>query len=225
MDPKAEEALARISDQEWKDLILALARYTLSVSRNLRWRTRNPVELPGGETVDSIVSKAIEKVYSGERAWHPDAHPDLKKYLRDVIDSLLSHLAESQENVLLRAVPEPDSRDAPAWESGSEERERAADWLVGGSRSPEDTLRSREQAALEDHALELLLEECASDPVLLDVLEATMDGYEKPADISNHKGIPVKDVYKANKRLDTKLEAVRQRITREHMASAERKGV
>jgi hypothetical protein len=180
--------------------------------------------LPGGETVDSIVSKAVEKLYSGDRDWSPDKQPDLRRYLEGVIDSLLNHLAEAQENVLLTAVPEPGSKDAPSWETGSPRRDRAADWLVPNSGSPEAILISQEQVALEDHALELLLEECADDPVLMDVLEAMMDGYEKPAEISERKGIPVKDVYKAAKRLDTKIEAIRQHIATEHSApSAARK--
>lgn len=136
MDPKAEEALAKLSDQEWADLIVALTRYAFSVSRNLRWRTNSPLELPGGETVDSIVSKAIEKLYSGDREWHPDEQPDLNRYLQGVIDSLLNHLAEAQENVMLRGVPEPGSKEAPDWESGYSKRERAADWLVPTSSSP-----------------------------------------------------------------------------------------
>lgn len=69
MNRKANEAVCRISTDEWRGIALELERYALSVSRNLRWRTRNPVELPGGETIDSIVSKAVEKLFSGDREW------------------------------------------------------------------------------------------------------------------------------------------------------------
>lgn len=101
MNIKGYEALCRISNDEWHSIALDLTRHTLSVSRRLRWRTRNARELPGGETVDSIPSKAIEKVFLGERDCDPENEPDITKYLMGVIDSLLNHLAESQENTLM----------------------------------------------------------------------------------------------------------------------------
>ncbi|MEK6299807.1 MAG: hypothetical protein AABO41_03725 [Acidobacteriota bacterium] len=215
MNTKAYEAAFQISDDEWRSIALDLERYALSVSRNLFWRTRNPVELPGGETVDSIVSKAIEKLFSGDRDWEPEKEPDIRNYLRDVIDSLLNHLAESRENTLITAAPEPDSAHAPAWESGSSKRDPAADWLVPSRPSPEAALLKQEEAALEDRALELLIDECADDKILIEVLEAMMDGSDTGAEISKAKGIPIKDVYNAAKRLDRKLGKVRERIASE----------
>jgi hypothetical protein len=79
---------------------------------------------------------------------------------------------------------------------------------------------------LEDRALGLLLDECSDDPVLMAVLEAMMDGYDKPAEISEHKGIPVKDVYNAIKKLDRRLEIVRKRMAGESSpATPERKSL
>lgn len=215
MNAKAYEAVCRISDDEWRSIAQELERHALSVSRNLRWRTRNPVELPGGETVNSIVSKAIKKLFAGDRDWDAEKEPDIRKYLRGVIDSLLNHLAESKENTLITAVPEPGSADASAWESGSPKRDPAADWLVPARPSPEAVLLRQEEAALEDRALDLLLDECADDKILIEVLEARMDGSETPAEISKAKGISIKDVYNATKRLDRKLEKVRERIASE----------
>ncbi len=214
------EAVCRISESEWCNIAVELERYALSVSRNLRWRTRNPIELPGGETVTSIVSKAIEKLFSGEREWDPQREPDIRKYLRGVIDSLLNHLAESQDNTLLTAPPEPGSTNFPAWETGSRKRDPSVDWAVPPNRSPEAAALRQEQEALEDRALELLVEECSADALLMSVLEAMMDGYDKPAEIAEHKGIPVKDVYNAAKRMDRKLETVRKRLAEEQLASA-----
>ena len=88
MKSKAKEILVGMKDEEWRKLILRLTRYAYSVSRRLRWRTRSRSELPGGESVESIVSKALEKVLAGERKWDPDRHPRLDGYLMDVVDSL-----------------------------------------------------------------------------------------------------------------------------------------
>lgn len=135
--------------------------------------------------------------------------------MRGVIDSLLNHLAESKENTLLAPAPEPKSPDAPAWEGGSEKRDPAADWLVPARPSPLSVLIKQEDAPLEDRALGLLIDECTDDEIVINVLEAKMDGADTPAEISKAKGISIKDVYNATKRLDRKLERVRQRIASE----------
>jgi len=167
VNSEANEVVARISDDEWRNILHNLERHALSVSRRLRWRTRNPVQLPGGETVDSIVSKAIEKVLSGDREWNPQKEPDITKYLCGVIDSLLNHLAESQDNVLVAGPPKRESPDYPAWESGSRNHDPGADWLARHNPSPEDILLQQEQKALEDRAVESLLDKCGDDPVLM----------------------------------------------------------
>jgi hypothetical protein len=215
VNSKAYDAVFKISDDEWREISIDLQRYALSVSRSLRWRTKNSVELPGGETVNSIVSEAVEKLFSGDREWDPEKDPDIRAYLRGVIDSLLNHLAESHDNTLITVAPELGSADYPAWESGSKKRDPIADWMVPPERSPEAALLQQEQAMIENRALELLMDECGNDTALMAVLEAMMDGYDKPAEISKRKGIPVKDVYNTIKKLDRKLEIVRRRLAEE----------
>ncbi len=223
MNPKAYAALLKVTEDEWRAMAQRLTRYSLTASRQLRWRTQNSQELPGGETIGSVVSKAIEKLYTGKRNWDPEKQPNLEKYLQSVIDSLLSHLSTSDDNVIVIATPEPGSKDAPDSERGSSQRDPAADWLIPPSRSPEAVLAREQRTALEDRALELLLDECSEDTVLFAVVEAMMDGYGTPTEISDAKGIEVKDVYNAAKRLDRKLERVRERIALEQRGSADGK--
>lgn len=215
MNTQALKAVSQISTEEWKDIALELGRYALSVSRKLRWRTQNPIELPGGETIDSIVSKSLEKLFSGDRDWDPDKEPDVKRYLMGVIDSLLNHLAESNENTLFTVVPKPGSTDAAAWERGSLKRDPAADWLLPARPSAEALAIKQERQDCEDRALGLLIDECSDDEVLIKVLEAKTDGCGTPAKIAEAKGISIQEVYNATKRLDRKLEKVRVRIASE----------
>lgn len=222
MNSRTYDALSRITDDEWGSIARRLAHYALGVSRSLRWRTQNAEELPGGETVGSVVSKAIEKLYKGERDWNPETEPNLEKYLQGVIDSLLNHLATSQENLILTAPPDSASYETAIWEHGSPNRDPAADWLVKACDSPEAALIQREKTTIEDYALELLLEECDEDVVLMLVLEAMMDGCDKAAEISAGKGISIKDVYNATKRLDRKLEIVRKRVAQQTTLESKR---
>ncbi len=124
MNPKANEVLFSLTTEQWKEILLRLQRYAISVSRRLRWRSRNYQHLPNGETPDSVVSMAIEKVLTGERVWNPETHPDLTKYLRDVIDSLLSHLRTSLDNALFVHTDNLD--DVSALLAKQKDQERAA---------------------------------------------------------------------------------------------------
>jgi len=127
---EARIALAQLTEAQWSRLILELGFYALSVSKQLLWRTGNPVELPNGETVDSVVSLALEKVLTGERHWKPQQAPELKKYLMDVIDSLLNHLATGTENTTLQTLPQTSRRGEPSWDSRMSEWPPDTPWMA-----------------------------------------------------------------------------------------------
>ncbi len=197
MRNEAQTALAQLSEEALHTLILELGRYALSVSRRLYWRTHNTVELPGGETVDSIVSKALTKVLAGERRWDPQKAPDLKAYLMGVIDSLLNHLAEHRDNRVLSAMPETGS-------DGLRPAARSSD--------PETALLRKEQAEHDAHVLRLLIEESEDDPMVVQMIRTMQDGVGKPGDIAAALRIDVTDVYNAMKRLDRKILRLRRHL-------------
>lgn len=194
---EAQTALAQLSENALHTLILELGRYALSVSSRLYWRTQNAVELPGGETVDSVVSKALTKVLTGERRWDPHKAPDLKAYLMSVIDSLLNHLAEHRDNRVLTAMPE----------TGSDEIRPAA--LPS---DPETALLRKEQAEYDARVLQLLIEASEDDPMVVRMIRTMQDGVGKPGDIAAALRIDVIDVYNAMKRLDRKIMRVRRHL-------------
>lgn len=211
MSQEARAALAQLSDDALQTLILELGRYALSVSSRLYWRTGNAVDLPRGETVDSIVSKALTKVLTGERRWNPQTAPDLQKYLMGVIDSLLSHLAQHQDNTTLRAVPRRDARP----DDGSEALLRPAPGVTDWHQEPQDpesVLLQHEQTAYEDRVLQHLLDVSQDDPLVTQIIQAMWDGHDKPSEVATALGLPVSDVYNAIKRLDRKMMRVRQNI-------------
>ena len=205
MSQDAQTALAQLSDDALQTLILDLGRYALSVSSRLYWRTGNAVDLPRGETVDSIVSKAMTKVLTGERRWDPIKMPDLKKYLMGVIDSLLNHLAEHTDNTILRAMPRlEDGSDVPL-----DAAQNAMPWQQP-PRDPETALLQQETANYEAQVLRQLFDSAQDDPLVLQILEAMQAGHGKPGDIATVLELPVSEIYKAFKRLDRKLIRVRQ---------------
>jgi hypothetical protein len=188
-------ALIHLSPEELDQLRLQVGRYAFSKSRRLRWRTGSTIELPGGETVFSIVSKAFEKLISGERGWNPAEQPSLQRHLESVVDSLLSHLVESADNKLLAKLP--------THEAGLEEAE-VREWRRRGSQTPEEILLQKERDELDDIAIGRLEEACSDDPLLRSVVAAMRDGLAKPADIAEVTSHSVKDINNCFKRLDRK---------------------
>jgi hypothetical protein len=225
LSEQAAEALRRVTPGEWSLLIKVLTRYARNRSRRLGWRTENSDELPGGETPGSIVSKAITLVLrgafegrpdeergvkAGVRRWDPQKDPDLKKYLMDVVKSVLNHLAEGEENSIFQRVPVGE--DAREWEERLNRPTADREWLARGGETPEEILLRKEAASLRTRALQMLREEVGDDAVLSRVVKSMNAGNSDAADISKDTGIPAKQIYNAAKRLDRKGAAVRRKL-------------
>jgi hypothetical protein len=198
---------------ELDQLLLRLGGYALRVSRDLYWRTGNPEELPGGETVGSIVSQAVAKTLSSERNWNPETHPSLEKYLMDVIDSLLNHLATSFDNTNFAMIPELlDGDGKPLPDIRPSQSLPGAQWLAHAMQDPETKILAEEDAHIRQQAFDMLVAESDSDPQLKKVLEAIFDGCESSRSIAEKTGLTRTEVYNANKRLATKAHSIRRRL-------------
>jgi hypothetical protein len=208
-DNAARAVLLQMKDEELEKMILHLGRYALRASNRLYWRTGNAGVLPGGETVESIVSLALEKAWTGERKWNPQLVPDIKRYLMDVIDSLLSHLASSRDNRILVSLPAAEQEDSSI-SSTPPERLHAAEWMISSEESAEEQLLRKADEERERKAIEMLLGEARDDPKLTLVIKAMLDGHERASEIAAATRMDVKDVYNAMKRLDRKIELVRK---------------
>jgi hypothetical protein len=221
---EAHKALAQLSAEELQHLILKLGFYALGVSSKLFWRTGNAVELPEGETCESIVSLALTKVLSGERRWDPDRAPDLQKYLMDTIDSLLSHLVTGKDNRLVRTLPTVSDTEAADVLAQRKRGHGTTPWQAQPTGNPETVLMQQEAAQHDAHVLHLLLEESRDDSVVTGIIQAMQDGHEKPGEIAPVLGIPVGDVYNAMKRLSRKIVQVRTRLRGPSIVSAPKGG-
>jgi DNA-directed RNA polymerase specialized sigma24 family protein len=209
---QARDLLGRMSEDELEKMILELGYYALKVRNEYRWRTKDKEALPKGETVNSVVSLALEKVWSGERRWNPEQQPNFMKFMRDVIDSLINHLARGKDNVLLTPAPDEESGDYQDRHTGSKKAAQDTEWLARCEATPEQVLIDKESQAQKDEAIRALLEECAGDRVLTKIVNAMLEGYDQCGEIAEVVGIEVKDVYNAMKRLDRKIASVSRRM-------------
>ena len=93
----ASDGERQLGQVDWADVGIRLTAYATWKARNLRWRTGLRDALAGGRTPEDLAAEAILKVLAGERGWDPQRGA-LLPYLEGVVDSLISHLAESADN-------------------------------------------------------------------------------------------------------------------------------
>ena len=223
---EAKKYLDGLSYEEQTFLFLSLTKYATKKAKGKRWRTGSYLELPGGEMPDSIASLAIVKVSTGDRVWNPEKHSDFMKYMFDVIDSLLSHLAEGNENTLF--VNENDKK----FSVNSEGREvgvlavaekgyissdikgqyEDAGWMVRNQLTPEQELIAGEEKEFNEKFLQSIDELTAGDSEVTAMVDAMKDAIIKPAEIAKHTGIEIDRIYNAGKRLDRIVARVRKQF-------------
>ena len=218
--------LDSLSYVEQKELLLNLTDYAEGKAAGKDWRTGNRVELSDAETSFSVVSLAFERVLENRRNWNPETEPSFKKYMFDVIDSLLSHLATGKDNRLF--VNENSGRYAAVKDkenvgvlAHAEEKFIAAkdrkqfensEWLIRGQASPEDELINAEEKKFNDAVLKEIYQGIAADAEVSAMVEAMDRGIEKPEDIAAYAEIDVRRIYNARKRLNTVSARARQKF-------------
>ena len=161
----------RMSDDDWRRLILQLGRYALHKSRRFYWRTGNSGELPCGEVTESIVSKALVLWLTGRRRWNPSEYGDLREFLQGVIDSLLSHFANGYDNRKFEV------------QTSKFENEHASPGAT-----PESELLARERVSEAEQTLAGIIVQSRQDPVVIEIIDAVRNGALTRRDIVRATG-------------------------------------
>lgn len=188
--------MTSIHDLPGDELLKILKRLTLHADRKLarlRWRGVQGGSPPAGIQGEDVATDAITSVIEGTRAWDPKAQPDLLKYLRSVVDSMVSKLVNSVDNRKMRRLGPPGTSDesSPAYEAAGREPDPAE---LAASREAAEKFRGPIVEALKDDELAYQVFEC---------LEADIT---KPSDIAEYLGLSVGEVNNAQKRIRRKVE-------------------
>src|SRR5262245_58315631 len=129
---------------------------------------------------ESIVSKAFYLWLTGRRKWNPAEYSDLQSFLKGIVDSLLSHAANSHDNRLIESVDIP---------------------LHVSQGNPESELLEKERSAESEYAVREIVHQAQHDAVALVVINAIRAGAVTRREIVEATGRPVPDIDNALKRL------------------------
>lgn len=176
----------RLNEADWDSLVPRLLGHAIA-------NIYDPFRLlPGGLSAEDIVHEAVAKVLNGERKWDPVRQPDLEAHLKSIIDSMLSSkgLFGRKEWETVANVEDP------------------AEWERFASRLPNlgGTCHDAEVV------LNALRESIRGDQELLDMLEAVLEGFDRPQEITELTGIPVKRVYELQRKLDRRRSDVLKKL-------------
>ncbi|HEY0321187.1 MAG TPA: hypothetical protein VGC66_09555 [Pyrinomonadaceae bacterium] len=214
-DSKGATTIELIYEKLTDRLVKELVAFAIRRSKELRWRTGNAMELPGGETPQSIVSLAILRAAEGTRRWNPETHPDLGLYLKGVIRSLLNHLATGRENTMFLAATASDNTETSPLEIGTDIDELSGvEWLARAPLTPEEELLLKEHFKAEEWAAAILDQAADEDEPVSMIIRAMRSGCDPGSDIeiADETGLPVVEVRKAKKRLNRLIDRVGNQV-------------
>lgn len=134
--------------------------------------------------------EAINAVFTGERKWDPDKQPDLLKHLKNIVDSLVSHLVESAEHTQ-RELPREELEEQ-VFDPPDDKSPDALDELIAA-----DVISKLKDRVKGNTDLEL-------------VLYCIEEGLSKPGDIADTLEIAIERVYKAKKEIGIILKKIQE---------------
>jgi hypothetical protein len=187
---------SELTQDQWQLLLNRLTIYAERKYTRLGWFSKGRYKSPSGQGPDDVAAEAITRLIEGRRNYDEQKHPDLLVYLRNVVDSIVSHVIESADFKRSKAMPYAVTEDG-----GVEEIE-----LESGDAGPSHTYLQKD---LHKTVNTILQEKFAVDKVVLGIIECMKAGIYKDAEIAECHDVEVKEVYNARKRLKREFDKIR----------------
>lgn len=188
----------KLRDDEWDELLERLTHYALGKFRKCGWRRGDPSKVdwagPGGTGPDDVALEALTSIIEGKRKYDPEKHGEFTNFLRSVVDSLVSHLAEKAKKHRTGRMPVAQSADTG---------ELVEIALPGGDPDPAEVCATRDVIEV---AKQVVAADVEDDPLAVQILECMEADITKPAEMAEALGVDIKDINNAQKRLRRKLD-------------------
>jgi DNA-directed RNA polymerase specialized sigma24 family protein len=195
-----------LEDADWKRISLELLKYARYLARGKLWRTGSGEMLPLGKSCEDLIQEAIRLAFDESRRWD-HLRVDLPTFLKGIVRSLISHLAESDDNTKIR---EPRNPALLAHDGHGNDREDLQ--VPDPSLNPEELTIAGEEQNTVKQAYEMVLEEAKDRPELEGVILCLMDGKNKPQEIAIELGIDIKRVYQLKRQAIGILNSVAEKL-------------
>jgi hypothetical protein len=178
---------------ELEKMLLDLAGYAAFRARNYWWRSGNQQDLAKGMHLKDVVQEAVARVLQESRRFDANRGA-LLPYLKGVIDSIISNLADSIDNRSQRRFPEYGSS-----EPESIDRLRLMGLAIDPNEWFGETENQSVEARMSNEELSapqiVALVQAIDDEELSTLFNAIREVGGKPADIAHYLGTSTVKVY------------------------------
>lgn len=124
IDPFLIEAIEKA---DLDALLTRLVGFTHRLLRRYVWHG-SPGEPPPGQLAEDFVQTAFERLFSGDRTYRSDI--DLYALLAGIVRSVISHLAEKDENGFIHAAIDDHAETLADWKAITKEMELLAATVI-----------------------------------------------------------------------------------------------
>lgn len=187
------EALAQFENAVANEISMErLLSFTLRRIQSRNWRGVWNGHLPGGKDVADIVQEAVSDVVLGKRTWNPEKEPDVFNFLRSVVNSKISGLRTSSENVKVKLVVAAGENDRDPLDTLSD----------GSGTDAAMQLQEKEDEERNTELLLLFYDFVASDKLIQGIVGCTIEGITKRTEIAAALEVKEQEITNANKRLE-----------------------
>jgi hypothetical protein len=178
--------IASLTEDQWADYQKRLALHAGGFFIAYGWGTYGRWAGPGGATPGDIAAEAILKVLDGTRHHDPAKCPDLLVFLRHVVRSEVSHLAESAGTQRVRPLTQVQHAGA----------DDPVDMEPEGDEP--DPLQNCIKKEIVDKLKAVAAQD--QDDLVTGIVECLDAEITKPVEMAEYLGVPVETINSAQKR-------------------------
>lgn len=194
-----QQIFKRLEETDWVTVGVWLLAKAVMFARTKSWRGKRGIsgpddELAEGLSCHDVVQNVIKKTIKRKRKWDPEKG-DLEPWLAQQVRSEISNLNDRSPHKHERAdLPEEDGDGVPASALTSAQDTYSCDPLL--------VMLEQEKNEKDKELLASIIAAADSDPELLEVLDALMDGCEpKPRFLAAKLGTSTEDINNRRRRL------------------------
>ena len=196
--------LPELTRDQWEECMERLTLYAAKKFRFKGWVAKRGIRTgPQSKTPQDIAYDAISKVFNGERQYNREAYSDFMHFLKSIVDSLVSHLAESFESKKIRPIPVTTTDQGDYEEIEFEGKELTP-------------VRLCIEKDLAEKVKTILAVDFKEDTVVTGILECLEAGITKRPEMAELLEIGVKEIDNAHKRLHRVVEKKLQNFKPEY---------
>jgi hypothetical protein len=192
--------LPEFTREQWEEYLDRLTLHAVMKYRFRGWVAKGGERIgPCSKAPQDVAYEAVLKVLNGERQYNKEVYPDFLSFLRSIVDSIVSHLANSFESRKSKPMPVAITVQEDCQEIEFE----------GNEPTPVSVCINKELA---EKVKSVLAAEFNEDAVVKGILDCFQAGITKRAEMAELLEIDTKEIDNARKRLQRVIEKKLQNL-------------